>query len=52
MAKAGQRQVTKKTEQTIERAAKVAKGGKTRASNVRAGRSGSDSNADSGTRGH
>lgn len=52
MAKAGQRQVTEKTELTKERAAKVAKGGKTRAGNIRSGRSGSESNASSKTRGH
>ncbi len=52
MAKAGQRQVTEKSELTKERAPKVAKGGKTRASKVRSGRSGSDSNASSGSRGH
>ncbi len=52
MAKAGQRNVTKKSEQTIERAKVVAKGGKTRSSSIRSGRSGSDSNTSSGTRGH
>ena len=52
MAKAGQRNIVKKTEQTKERAKIVAPGGKTRSSSVRSGRSGSDSNTSPGTRGH
>ncbi len=52
MPKAGQRNVTKKPVQSKERAAVVARGGKTRTTRVRSGRSGSDSNATSGTRGH
>ena len=52
MAKAGQRNVDKKSEQTRERAKDVARGGKTRAASVRSGRSGSDSNKSTGTRGH
>ena len=43
MAKAGQRNVAKKTVQSEERAAIVAKGGRTRSTTVRSGRSGSDS---------
>lgn len=52
MAKAGERNVVKKSEQTQERVRVVARGGKTRNSSVRSGRSGSDSNAKSGFRGH
>jgi hypothetical protein len=52
MAKAGQRNVEKKTEQGKERARVVAAGGKTRAAKPRSGRSGSESNRSSSTRGH
>jgi hypothetical protein len=52
MAKAGQRTVDKKTEQTKKRAKIVAEGGKTRAASLRSGRSGSDSSASAKTRGH
>lgn len=52
MPKKGQRQVTEVSERQQERQAKVAKGGSTRVSHPRQGRSGSDSNRSSGTRGH
>lgn len=52
MPKAGLRNVAKKSVQSKARAAVVAESGKTRISSIRSGRSGSDSNADSGTRGH
>lgn len=52
MPKKGQRQVTETSARQEERQAKVAKGGSTRVSHPRQGRSGSDSNKSSGTRGH
>lgn len=52
MAKRGQRQVTETSKAQEERKAVVAKGGKTRTSHPTSGRSGSQSNASSGTRGH
>jgi hypothetical protein len=52
MPKRGQHPPSEKTEQAKERGKVVARGGKTRALRPRTGRSGSRSNADSGSRGH
>jgi hypothetical protein len=52
MAKQGQHQPTETSKRKQERESKAADGNKTRASSPRSGRSGSDSNASRGSRGH
>lgn len=52
MAKSGQKPPAKTGKKQTEIEHRVAKGGKTRASSPRSGRSGSDSNRGNQTRGH